>query len=66
LGVTGAATGATVCGTGAAGTTFGVELDIAKMMTPTTRNAIIMIASGETLGVDCGDRPGWASGKLDW
>ena len=48
----GAVIGAAVCGTGATGADLGVELDIAKMMKPTTRNAIIMIARGEMLGGD--------------
>jgi len=41
-----------ICGRGATGAAFGVELEVAKMMKTTTRNAIIMIASGETLAVD--------------
>jgi hypothetical protein len=48
-----AATGATVCGTGAAGDIVFVEVDIARMMKPTTRNTIMM-ANGETLAVDGG------------
>jgi hypothetical protein len=65
--VTGATTGATTCGTGATGgAAFGVELEISKMMKPTTRNAIIMIASGETLDADSDDCPGCPSGSEDW
>jgi hypothetical protein len=46
--------GVTVCGIGATGgAAFGVELEIAKKMMPTTMNAIIMIASGEMLAEDC-------------
>jgi hypothetical protein len=52
FGATGAATGTVICGRGATGAAFGVELEVAKMMKTTTRNAIIMIASGETLAVD--------------
>jgi hypothetical protein len=59
MGATGAATGATTCGTGTTGTeaVVGFEEDIAKMMKPTTSN-IIMIAKGETRDVDWGDCPG--------